>query len=258
MALNPRFRDWLDRRVWVVGASTGIGRALATTLARRGARVAVSARSESALTALDQSVEGGVMVLPMDVADVEAWVRCRDTITAAWGGVDLVIFMAGAYTPLRAWQLDWSTAAPMVEINLGGTIKGLAAVVPQLLRQGEGAVALVASVAGYRGLPQALIYGPTKAALINLAEALYLDLHPRGIGVYLINPGFVRTPLTDQNTFPMPALMEPEAAADAVIAGLARGRFEIHFPRRFTGLLKAVARLPYGLYFRLVRKAVDA
>ena len=258
MSLNPKIRDWQDRRIWLVGASTGIGRALARNLTRKGARVAVSARTERALDTLVSGHEDRVLALPMDVTDPEAWASSLGRINAAWGGVDLVVFMAGAYAPLRAWDLDWARAAPMVETNLGGTLKGLAAVLPGLLKQGEGGVVLVASVAGYRGLPQAVVYGPTKAALINLAESLYLDLHPRGLGVYLVNPGFVRTPLTDLNTFRMPALMEPEAAAQALIAGLERGRFETHFPWRFTAVLKALARLPHGLYFRIIRRAVGA
>jgi short-subunit dehydrogenase len=118
----------------------------------------------------------------------------------------------------------------------------------------RGHVAIVASVAGYGGLPTAAAYGPTKAALINLAETLYLDLSPRGIGVWIVNPGFVRTPLTDRNEFPMPALISADEAATHIVEGLASGRFEIHFPKRFTRWLRLLRLLPYGLYFRLVRR----
>jgi short-subunit dehydrogenase len=125
---------------------------------------------------------------------------------------------------------------------------------PQMLRQGNGGIAICSSVAGYRGLPTSLVYGATKAALINLAETLYMDLAPRGIGVWIVNPGFVKTPLTDRNEFTMPALISAEEAASQIIAGLASGRFEIHFPKRFTRWLKLFRLLPYGLYFRLVRR----
>ena len=125
---------------------------------------------------------------------------------------------------------------------------------PCLRRQAGGALAIVSSVAGYRGLPKALIYGPTKAALNNLAESLYLDLHPQGIGVALVCPGFVETPLTAGNDFDMPALISAEQAAGMMLEGLARGRFEVHFPRRFTGVLKLMRCLPYRLYFAIVAR----
>ena len=131
----------------------------------------------------------------------------------------------------------------------------LAAVLPRFLAQGHGHISLVSSVAGYRGLPKSLAYGPTKAALIHLAEVLYLDLQPRGIGVSLVTPGFVRTPLTAQNDFAMPALMEPAQAAQALLAGWARGDFLIDFPRRFTVVLRLMRCLPYRLYFWLVRRS---
>ena len=128
-------------------------------------------------------------------------------------------------------------------------------VVPGLLEQGAGAIGIVASVAGYRGLPKALIYGASKAAVINFTESLYLDLEPKGIGVYLISPGFVKTPLTDSNEFKMPALISAEEAAGAILKGLRQGRFEIHFPKRFTLLLKFLQLLPYRWYFALVHKS---
>ena len=150
---------------------------------------------------------------------------------------------ARAFAPARAHHL--------LDTNLGGAVNTLAVTLPRLLAAGGG-IALVSSVAGYRGLPQSLIYGPTKAALINLAEALYLELHARGVNVYLVNPGFVRTPLTAPNEFRMPALIDADEAARAIVAGCERGAFEIHFPRRFTCLLKTLRMLPYALYFPLI------
>jgi len=166
-----------------------------------------------------------------------------------------VVFNAGTYRPLRAWELTAEAVRETLETNLVGTMSATAAVLPTLLAQGHGAIALVGSVAGYGGLPKALVYGPSKAALINFAEVLHLDLSPRGIGVFLIDPGFVATPLTAQNDFAMPALQTPEQAAAAIVDGFARGDFEIHFPKRFTRALKLLQLLPRPLYFALIRRA---
>jgi short-subunit dehydrogenase len=140
-------------------------------------------------------------------------------------------------------------------VNYGGAVNVLQAVLPAMLARGQGHLSLVASVAGYRGLPNSLAYGPTKAALINLAETLYLDVHTLGLGVSLINPGFVQTPLTAQNNFDMPALLTPAQAAQAILRGWAQGRFELHFPKRFTLWLKALRVLPHRIYFALVKQA---
>jgi NADP-dependent 3-hydroxy acid dehydrogenase YdfG len=256
MALNPPIRDWQDRRCWIVGASTGIGAALADALVAKGARVALSARRAGPLKEMAARCgKGRALALPLDIIDAPALEEATAAIVKAWGGLDLVVFMAGEYRPMRAWDLQLDVARTMVEVNLMGYFNGLAAVVPQMLAQGSGTIALVSSVAGYRGLPKSLVYGPTKAAVINLAEALYLDLQPKGIGVCVVNPGFVRTPMTDQNDFKMPALIEPDEAAREIVRGLEEGEFEIHFPKRFTRFLKALRLLPYGSYFSAARKA---
>jgi NAD(P)-dependent dehydrogenase (short-subunit alcohol dehydrogenase family) len=253
MPLNARIAEWKDRRVWLVGASTGIGAALARALLARGARVAVSARSAGRLRSLVAG-RGEALVLPLDVTRPEDFDAAHARILKAWGAVDLAVYLAGTYQPTRAWELTVERARTHVEANLMGAFNLLPVILPDMLARGAGGVALVSSVAGYRGLPNSLCYGPTKAALINLAEALYVDLAPKGIGVYLINPGFVETPLTAQNTFKMPALIAPEDAAEAIIKGLERGAFEIHFPKRFTGWLKALRQLPYAAYFPAVRR----
>lgn len=253
MPLNPKLATWRDRRVWLVGASTGIGAALARALLARGAKVAVSARSAGRLRALIAG-RGDALALPLDATKPEEFEAAHARIVKAWGGVDLAIYLAGTYQPTRAWELTVERARAHVEANLMGAFNMLPAVLPEMLARGSGGIALVSSVAGYRGLPQSLCYGPTKAALINLAEALYLDLAPRGIAVYLINPGFVETPMTAQNEFKMPALITPEAAAAEIVKGLERGEFEIHFPKRFTGWLKALRQLPYAAYFPAVRR----
>lgn len=301
--MNPRLCNWHDCRVWLIGASAGIGAALAVALARRGARLILSARHRDALQAVaatcalpvDGGVSGGLprtppLIVPLDVTrpdDVaSAWARVR----SACSGVDLVIYLAGHYDPLHAVQpADELLPAlrRMLAVNLAGALEVVGHVAPYLAARagrGKGAapcaaandavgpalprdaseradehrraggIALVASVAGYRGLPLALGYGPTKAALIHLAEGLHLDLAPSGIGVWLINPGFVATRLTAGNAFTMPALLTPAEAAEAIVAGLASGRFEIHFPPRFTRLLKLVGLLPARLYLPLVRR----
>ena len=249
MAGNPRISDWRGRRVWLVGASAGIGAAMAHELAGRGARLALSARSADKLAALGIP---DALQLPCDATDAAALRTARDTLVATFGGVDLVVYLAGDYVPMRAEDFDLATAERVVAVNFNGALRLCAAVLGDL--PPGGGIAFVASVAGYRGLPKALCYGPGKAALIHFAEVLHLDLAPRGIGVWTINPGFVATRLTAQNDFAMPALMTPEAAAAAAVDGLATGKFEIHFPKRFTRVLKFLSLLPYGLYFPAIRR----
>ncbi len=252
MALNPPIRDWTGRRVWIIGASSGIGADLARQLAAKGARVAVSARSERAIAELAGTLPNAVAA-PADVTDVDSLRRAYARIVKAWEGVDLTLFVAGMYVPVRAWELDLDTARKQVEANLMGVFNGLSVIMRDLVAN-RGAVGIVSSVAGYRGLPKSLVYGATKAALINLAETLYVDLQPKGVSVYLINPGFVETPMTAANDFRMPALIKSDEAAREIVSGLERGEFEIHFPKRFTNWLKLLRQLPYPAYFAAVRR----
>ena len=254
-SLNTPISDWQGRRVWIVGASSGIGAALAADLDARGARLALSARSAGRLRDVAEGMRD-VMLLPLDVTDAGAFTPAMMQILDAWGGLDLVILNAGTYTPLRAWDLTTDTARQTVHTNLLGVMDGVAAVVPQMLRQQGGAIAIVGSVAGYRGLPKALAYGPSKAALINFAETLYLDLAPEGVSVFIINPGFVATSLSAQNDFDMPALISAEDAARRIVRGFAGGAFEIHFPQRFTRVMKLLRWLPDRLYFSLVSRGM--
>jgi NAD(P)-dependent dehydrogenase (short-subunit alcohol dehydrogenase family) len=255
--MNKPITEWRGKRVWLLGASSGIGAALARALLSEGARVAVSARSAAKLEALVRDRPAG-LVLPCDVADPGSIAAAWQSLLHHWQGVDLAIYIAGDYVPMRAWALDMAAAQRMIDVNLVGAVNFAACVVPQLLAQDnapvKGEIAFVASVAGYRGLPKSLIYGPTKAALINFAEALAIDLQPRGVGVRLINPGFVATPLTAGNDFAMPALQSSEEAAASIIAGYRSSAFEIHFPKRFTYVMKLLALLPARLYFPLVRR----
>ncbi len=251
--MNPKLKDWRGQRIWIIGASSGIGAELARMLMTLGAKLALSARH---LEALQRVAIGNAetMVLPFDITQSREVLAARDTILAKWEGIDLVLIVAGTYQKMRAEDFNLATAKQLVDTNLNGPLNCLDAVLPVLLAQGKGGLGIVASIAGLSGLPQALIYGPTKAALINLCESLYLDLRPHGIGVYLINPGFVATPLTAQNDFAMPALISAETAAKEIIRGIERGDFHIHFPRRFTNWLRLLRLLPYRLYFWLIHK----
>lgn len=247
--MNPKITDWRGRRVWLVGASTGIGAALGRELAARGARLALSARRLEKLQAVGLD---DALLLPCDATDTISLAAAHQQLQAVWGGVDLVVYLAGDYVPMRADSFDLALAERVVTVNFNGAMRLAATVLPDL---GPGAgIAFVASVAGYRGLPRALCYGPGKAALIHFAEVLHFDLVPKGIGVWLINPGFVATPLTAQNDFSMPALQTPEQAAHAMTDGFGTGNFEIHFPKRFSRLMKFLACLPYRWYFPLVRR----
>jgi len=251
--MNRPFRDWRAQRVWIVGASSGIGAALARALLARGARVALSARRSDELAKLAQGAEEA-MVLPLDLGDTAAFTSALQRLERDWGGIDLAVFCAGTWTPMAATRLDGAAISRTLAINLQAPMAACAALVPRLLAQGRGAIAFVSSVSGYRGLPLAAAYGASKAGLSHFAETLHLELAPRGISVFLINPGFVATPMTAANAFRMPALITPEEAAAEIVAGLARPGFEIHFPRRFTLWLKLLRLLPYRAYFPLARR----
>jgi NADP-dependent 3-hydroxy acid dehydrogenase YdfG len=254
MSLNPRVQDWRGQVVWVVGASSGIGLATAQALAERGARVVVTARQAAPL----QQFAGqhpGSLALAGDVTSREQMAQACQQLVAATGRLDRVMICAGHYRAQRATAFDLAQMLQHQQVNYVGVLNVLDAVLPVLLRQRSGHISVVSSVAGYRGLPNGLAYGPTKAALNNLAETLYMDLQDAGVGVSLINPGFVATGLTAQNSFAMPALISPEEAARQILKGWEAGRFEIHFPRRFTWVLKALGCLPDALYFWLVRRS---
>jgi NAD(P)-dependent dehydrogenase (short-subunit alcohol dehydrogenase family) len=251
--LNRPITDWHGRSVWLIGASSGIGLATAKALHAAGARVTVSARN---VQLLQQFVDEhpGALAVALDVSDSAAMVQACHKVKAEQG-LDVVVYCAGYYQPLRATDYAVETMLRHQEVNYIGAARMLHVVLPTLLAQGAGHISLVASVAGFRGLPQSLAYGPTKAALINLAETLYYDLSPRGIGVSVVTPGFVATPLTSHNDFAMPALISPDTAAQEMLRGWAKGEFQIHFPKRFTCVLQLLRVLPYRWYFALVRRA---
>ena len=252
MPHNLPINNWRGKTVWLVGASSGIGRATAHKLHALGAKVIVTARGQTALNTFAAEHPGSV-VLAMDAADAAAVESTAQKILAA-GPLDLVLYCAGYYKEMRATEFDLSEMLKHNQVNYVGALYVLAAVLPHFLVRKAGHISLVSSVAGYRGLPQGLAYGPTKAALINLAETLHVDLKDSHISVSLICPGFVETQLTAQNKFAMPGLIKPEQAAEEIVKGWAKGEFEIHFPKRFTLLMKAMALLPAALYFPAIRK----
>jgi NADP-dependent 3-hydroxy acid dehydrogenase YdfG len=248
---------FLGKRVWVIGASSGIGEACAKALLLQGAKVALSSRrterlNEIASTAgVDQT-----LVIPLDVTDDVQLQSGYQTIMSAWGGVDLLLFVSGVYVPLRADNFDFQIAEKTIDANLLGPMRAVALVVPEMLKAHSGNIAIVGSVAGYSGLPKALAYGPSKAAIINFCENLYYDLLPTGVSVHMISPGFVATEATAQNDFEMPALISAEEAAGEILIGIEKGEFDIHFPKRFSRFLKFLRILPYPIYFWIVRRFV--
>lgn len=252
MPYNLPLRDWHGKTVWLVGASSGIGQATAHALHAAGAKVVVSARNGAALQAF-VATHPGAQALTLDASDAAAVQAAAQSLLAR-GPLDLMMYCAGYYREQRATGFDLAEMLRHQQVNYVGALYLLDAVLPAMLQRGRGHLSLVGSVAGYRGLPQSLAYGPTKAALINLAETLYLDLQASGVGVSLVNPGFVETPLTAGNQFSMPALISPAQAAAEILAGWARGEFEIHFPKRFTLWMKTLRVLPYALYFPAIRK----
>jgi NADP-dependent 3-hydroxy acid dehydrogenase YdfG len=245
------------KRVWVIGASSGIGEACAKALLLKGAKVALSSRRAERLnqialtTGVDQT-----LVIPLDVTNIAQLRGGYKTILSAWGGIDLLLFVSGMYIPLRADNFDVEVAERTIDANLLGPMRAVALVVPEMLKAHTGHIAIVGSIAGYSGLPKALAYGPSKAAIINFCENLYYDLLPTGVSVHMISPGFVATEATAQNDFEMPALISAEEAAEEILAGIQKGDFDIHFPKRFSRFLKFLRILPYPMYFWIVRRFV--
>lgn len=252
--LNPPIRDWVDRCVWIVGASSGIGAALAIALLQAGARVAVSARREDRLLGLFSQYPNALIV-PFDAIDAQGWQLATDRVFSALGDLDLVVLGAARYDPQHSWNIDMEDVRASYELNVISVYRAVSLIAPRLIGQRSGAIAIMGSISGYTGLPRAIVYGATKAALQNFTETLYFELAPKGIGVYLISPGFVQTPMTANNDFEMPSLLTPQEAAKSILSGIARGRFEIRFPRGFANILRWVSRLPYALRFYLLHRA---
>jgi NADP-dependent 3-hydroxy acid dehydrogenase YdfG len=249
--------NFTHQRVWVIGASSGIGEACARELLKRGAKLVLSSRRIERLEDIARSADTTQsLVIPVDVMDQSSITRAYKTIHAQWGGIDLLLFVSGIYIPLRADDFNMEDVQKTVDSNILGPMRAVTTVLPDMLRAGHGHLAIVGSVAGYSGLPKALAYGPTKAAMINFCETLFYDLQPKGIGVHMISPGFVATEATANNDFEMPALISAQEAANEILQGIEHGEFDIHFPKRFSMFLKFLRILPYPVYFWIVRKFV--
>ena len=244
-----------DGVAWITGASAGIGRAVALRLLADGWTVAITARRAEVLDQLATANQGRVIAAPGDITDAAAMRQAMASAQQGGRTVALAILNAGTYVPLSGEKFDLDAFRQQIEINVIGCATSLAAVLPGMVARRSGQIAIVASVAGYRGLPTGVGYGASKAALNNMAESLKFDLDRSGVMVNIVNPGFVRTPLTDKNEFPMPFLLEADDAADRIVRGLQAGHFEITFPKRFTYMLKALRLLPNAVYFPLVGRA---
>lgn len=242
-------RRLAGQRVWVVGASSGIGAELARELVRRGAQVAVTARRRDRL---EEVSRGRMSVVPADATDDAALTEAAATASAALGGLDAVVWCAGYWHRSDAAHWDTDEFRRHVEVNLLGLSTVLGAVLPEMVRRRSGHIVGVASVAGYRGLPGSEAYGATKAAQIALLESLRASLRGRGVRVTTVSPGFVRTEMTSANTFPMPFIVDADVAARAIADGLERGRTEIVFPWPMAVLMKAARLVPVRLWPRLV------
>lgn len=248
-------QDLKDKYIWIIGASSGIGAALAKELAEQGAVVAVSARSEDKLKQLCGSLKGqGHIAVSLDVADSQSVQKAQDKLLKSFPRLDSAIFLAAIYKAHDGGRTPLPLIHDMINVNLGGAFNMIDVVQPQFENQKHGQIVLCGSVAGYRGLPNGQPYCATKAAIINLAESLKIELEPKNIDVKVICPGFVKTPLTDKNDFPMPMMIEADEAAKAIAKGLCALSFEIHFPKRFTWIMKVLNILPAFLYFPLARK----
>ncbi|MFK7942937.1 MAG: SDR family NAD(P)-dependent oxidoreductase [Paracoccaceae bacterium] len=247
-----------DGAVWITGASGGIGRAVALNMASRGWRVYATARGAEKLEELAAEVaafKGEIIPVPGDVTKLED-MRAAMAQIEANGPLALAIMNAGIYKPMRARTFSAKDAAQTFDVNLTGVANGLEPVLAHMIGRGDGHIALVASVAGYRGLPNAAAYSATKAGLIAMAEALAMDLVDLGVRISVINPGFVETEATSVNEFEMPMLMQPEEAAQKIVEGLGKPGFEIRFPWQFAAFLRAVGLLPNRAYIWAVRKVL--
>lgn len=242
------------RVIWITGASSGIGAALAREMADHGWQIAASGRDQTRLDALCADKPGSIHAFALDVTDQAANEGVVAAIEARLGPIDLAVFNAGVGSGFSVTTFDAADVQSRMTTNYGGAVNGVGAVLPGMIKRRTGHIALTASVAGFRGLPGAGPYSASKAAMIALAESLKPDLGPHGITMTLITPGFVRTPLTDKNRFPMPFIIEPEEAARRIRKGLDAKRFEITFPRRLSYILKTLQRLPYAAYFPIIQR----
>jgi len=244
----------MKKTIWITGGSTGIGKALAIRFANEGWNVAISARRENLLKELSDRFEN-ISPFPLDVTDKENCKNIFNQVKEKFGNIDICFFSTGTWDPKKEKDIDVEQIENVFKINFFGTVNSIKAVEEYYKNRNEGTIAIVSSIAGYRGLPNSTGYGPSKSALNNLADSLYFDFGRHNVRVCLVSPGFIKTPMTDKNDFKMPFLKTPEFAADKIYDGLVNKKsFEIHFPKELTLTLKFFSILPYKIYFYLVKK----
>ncbi len=241
-------RNWPEKRYWIVGASAGLGKAVAQELSKTGAELVLSARGEEALTELADGLPGRCSVVPVDVSDDLSVAEAAEKA----GEIDGMVFLAGLYWPMPSAEFDGEKAVQMLDVNLTGAARVLGHVLPPMVARDSGHIVLTGSLSGFRGLPRASGYGASKAGIMSMAETLYADLRSTGVDVQLINPGFVKTRLTDKNNFNMPFIMEPEDAAKHFVDHMQGDDFAANFPRGFGAFFRLSQFLPDWLYYRLL------
>ncbi len=246
---------------WIIGASHGIGEALARKYFNHGFDLMISARSIDKLNQIrneiyneNPSATNQILVSKVDVCDVLSLQKSCDEILTEFGKIDLVIFASALYHPSKAIGFDLQKSHETIDVNLKGALNLLHVVLAKMVAQKFGHIAFIASVAGYRGLPQSFAYGASKAALINLCEGIQPELKRANIDISVINPGFVQTRLTAKNSFAMPFIISPQKAADEIFNGLTAKKFEIHFPKKFTYILKFLRILPNSIFLKIIKK----
>ena len=243
-----------DKTIWITGASTGIGKALAIKFAKNGWNVAASARRENLLKELEE-LNQDIYSFPLDVTDKEKCKEVFKKIEDKFKTIDISFFSTGTWDPGKEKEIDVEQIENVMKVNFFGTLNCIKSVEKYYRNKRSGHISIVSSIAGYRGLPNSTGYGPSKSALNNLAESLFFDFKRYGVRVSLISPGFIKTPMTDKNDFKMPFLRTTDFAADKIYEGLVNSnKFEIHFPKQLTLILKLLRILPYTLYLKLISK----
>ncbi len=245
-----------QKTAWIIGASSGIGKSLAELLARNGWQVAISSRNQSALETIANN-QPNLYPFSLDITNKDSLEIARDKIVKELGHINSLFLNAGDYTPMPLDEFDPALFEQLIAINYLGVVNGIDTILPYMLENNAGEIYVTASLAGYRGLPKSAPYNASKAAVISLAESLRLELKQQGVTLRLINPGFVKSPLTDKNDFKMPFMISPEKAAEYIVKDLPKSNFEITFPKRFAYIMKALRILPYRLYFALTKSSVN-
>ena len=242
--------------IWITGASSGIGKSLAIKFAEKGWTVAASARREGLLQDLNK-INQNIYSFPLDVTEIENCKLVANKIIQKFGGIDICVFGTGMHDPKSEKRFNLNKIREIMEVNYFGTMNSINSIYEYFSEKKNGQISIISSVAGYRGLPAAGAYCASKAALTSYAESLNFDMQMKNVKVTLISPGFIKTPMTDQNDFPMPMIKSPEFAANEIFKGLTEKKsFEIHFPKAFTYFLKFLQILPSSIYFKLVSKGM--